>query len=98
MRILEHFTEEHDDDTISPDMVEKVAASLAAVAAAFVARQLVFGIWRLFDSEGAPKNPADRETGWREALLFGGFLGLVVGMLRISARRGTSEALERWRS
>jgi hypothetical protein len=70
-----------------------VAAGSAALAG-LAARQVLERGWRAVRKAPPPENPADPRVEWRDALLWAGATGLVVGIGRVLARRG---AVAAWR-
>ena len=60
---------------------------LVPMLAAFAARKAVGGGYRLITHEDPPKNPANLEVEWKEALIWAAVSGLVGGMSRLAARR-----------
>ena len=75
--------------------VWKGLASLAAVGAAWLAREAATALWsKLSDVEG-PVNPADRSVTWVSALGWGVLAGVAAGMSRVLGRRGAAAAWER---
>lgn len=60
---------------------------LVPMLAARASRSLVGGGYRLITHEDPPKNPANPEVAWKEALIWAAVSGLVGGMSRLAARR-----------
>lgn len=71
-----------------------VAAGSAAVAA-WLARGGLTAAWKLVRGEDPPRNPADRDVSWRDALLWTGGAAAAAGIARLLARRGTATLWER---
>lgn len=64
---------------------------LVPMLAARAARTLVGGGYRLITNEDPPKNPANPEVGWKDALIWAAVSGVVGGMSRLAARRWLAE-------
>lgn len=84
----ELFTELFDEDT-----TWKLMATAAATAASFAAHAVLKESWKLITKEDPPLNPADSETAWEEALIWTVASGVLVGLCRLAARRGTVAVL-----
>lgn len=69
-----------------------VVAGGAAALAAFGARSAVKTGWKSVRDEDPPRNPADPETSWTDALLWALAIGVTVGLARLVALRGTAAA------
>lgn len=65
----------------------------ATVAAAAAARNLAESMWR-GDAE-PPVDPGDRNATWREAALWAAMSGVLAGVARVLARRGTAAGWEK---
>jgi hypothetical protein len=70
-------------------------AAAAAIVAGIAARKMVKAAWQKKYHEDPPQNPADRDTSWREALMWSAATGAVIGVTRMVARRSTTTAWER---
>lgn len=70
-----------------------VIGSLAA--ASFAVRAALEWAWERQTDRPAPKNPAAEGVGWRQALLWGGSIGVVTGLVRTAVRRSYS-SLPHW--
>ena len=68
----------------------------AAVIAAALTRQALDQTWQWSTGDEAPRNPADSDVSWRQALLFTALTGAVMGVARMSARRGATSGWEAW--
>lgn len=64
---------------------------LVPMLAAKAARMAVGGGYKLLTNQDPPKNPANPNVEWREALVWAAVSGLVGGMSRLTARRWLSE-------
>ena len=64
---------------------------LVPMLAARASRTLAGQGYRLITRREVPKNPANPEVGWRDALVWAAISGLVGGMARLAARRWLSE-------
>lgn len=70
-------------------------SAVAAVVAGLAARKMVKAAWQKKYHEEPPENPANRDTAWREALMWSAATGAVIGITRMVARRSTATAWER---
>lgn len=71
-----------------------VAAGSAALVG-MACRQALRRGWSVWRDEPPPDNPAAPDVSWKDALLWAGATGLVVGVGRVVARRGAASV---WRS
>lgn len=71
---------------------EYLAAFAVAMGVTFVTRQVLELAWQKSFDRPAPKNPTASTVDWKDALLWGGISGAVVGVARIASRRATSQA------
>lgn len=67
----------------------------AAVGAGMLARKAVHTTYRKRTGSEPPENPARRDTGWGEALLWGVASGALVGAARVVGQRIGDEARQR---
>ncbi|MDP8969471.1 MAG: DUF4235 domain-containing protein [Actinomycetota bacterium] len=74
----------------------KLAVTVSAVVAGIVMRKTVSAAWKGLRKEEPPSNPADRNTGWPEALAWAAASGLAVGIARLLATRGAAAGWERY--
>ncbi|MBY5162554.1 DUF4235 domain-containing protein [Salsipaludibacter albus] len=65
----------------------KVLGTGAPVVAAILARKALTSGWQRATGNEPPSNPADPETDWREAVLWGALTGAVIGLARMAASR-----------
>lgn len=72
-----------------------VAMGAGALATAG-ARVLVRSGWKYATGNDSPENPAARKTSWREAMLWAGVSGLVIGVAHVFAERGAAAGWKRW--
>jgi hypothetical protein len=70
-----------------PDIEEVVTAG-AAVGAGIGARKLTDLIWKRATGAEPPEDPTDKSTSWGEAIAWTVMVGVVVGLMRLVARRG----------
>lgn len=70
-------------------------AGVAALAA-MGTNWLLHEVWLATRKTEPPLNPASHDTGWREAVLWAGVLGLAVGVAQLAARRGAAEGWNRY--
>lgn len=89
---------EPDEVNAGIDATENLVAFAAAIGMTFLARNALQAGWRKTMSSDPPKNPASYEVDWRDALLWGGISGAVVGITRIVSRRASSSAYRSFRS
>ena len=61
--------------------------------AARASRMAVGGGYKLLTNSEPPKNPANPEVEWKDALIWAAISGLVGGMSRLSARRWLAETI-----
>lgn len=66
---------------------------IVPMLAARAARIAVGGGYRLITNEDPPKNPANTEVEWKDALIWAAISGLVGGMSRLTARRWLAETI-----
>jgi hypothetical protein len=66
-----------------------VAAASGAIAA-LASNQLLRRGWSAWRKEPPPENPASPDVSWRDALIWAGATGLVVGVGRMIAKRGAA--------
>jgi hypothetical protein len=66
---------------------------LLPMLAAHFSRKAVGGGYRLLTHQDPPKNPANPEVEWKEALIWAAITGLVGGMSRLTARRWLAETM-----
>jgi hypothetical protein len=78
----------------STDTLTKIQYNLvnkgSRAAIAFGTRSVLKRAWKFATNKEAPLNPATPGVVWKEALLWGALTGLVVGVLRVAARRATA--------
>lgn len=70
-----------------PDIEEVVTAG-AAVGAGLGARKLTDLLWKRTTGSEPPEDPTDITTSWGEAIAWTVMVGVVVGLVRLIARRG----------
>ncbi|MBW3602292.1 MAG: DUF4235 domain-containing protein, partial [Actinobacteria bacterium] len=68
----------------------KLAVTVSAVAAGIMMRKTVTAAWKGVRKTDPPSNPADRNTGWPDALAWAAASGLAVGIARLLATRGAA--------
>jgi hypothetical protein len=66
---------------------------LVPMLAARAARTVAGRAYKLVTNEDPPKNPANPDVEWREALVWAAISGLVGGMSRLVARRWLAETM-----
>ncbi|TWU21686.1 hypothetical protein Pla52o_38730 [Novipirellula galeiformis] len=92
----EGFDEQPDGRNEGIGRTENLLALAAAIGATFLARNALQAGWRTALDREPPKNPASSEVDWKDALLWGGVSGAIVGMVRIASRRASSNAYRRF--
>jgi Protein of unknown function (DUF4235) len=68
----------------------KAVNALVGAAAAFVARKLLFFVWKQVTGKEPPEHPEDPQVGLREAVIWGVVLGAGVHTARLLATRATN--------
>lgn len=76
------------------DKIWKVASMAASIGAGIAARNVAQLLWRQRQGAQPPANPADPQTGWGEAVGWTLFVGSLVGLSRLLARRGAAGVWE----
>lgn len=66
---------------------------LLPMIAARAARTAAGGGYKLITKKSPPKNPANPDVEWKEALLWAAVTGLVGGVSRLTARRWLAETI-----
>lgn len=80
------------DDTTEPGAVMwKVVGVVAALGAARVADRLLDKGWAKFKGGEPPRNSADPQTNWSEALLWAVASGAVIGLAKMFGARGAAQ-------
>ena len=69
----------------------KVIGGLSGVAAGFVTRAILNGMWRRVKGAEPPANPASPKTRWPDALAWAVASGVAMAIARLLARRGAAE-------
>lgn len=62
----------------------------STIAGAVGTRQLATKAWKAITKKDPPLNPASPGVLWKEALLWGAFTGLSVGIIKVVLRRFTA--------
>lgn len=73
----------------------RVLSALAAVVAAWAAREAAERIWAGVSDGEVPNNPDDPAVPWGQAIGWALLVGTAAGVARVVARKGASSA---WRS
>jgi hypothetical protein len=68
----------------------KAVNALAGAAAGFVARKLLFFVWKKITGKEPPEHPEDPQVALGEALLWGAVVGVGVSTARMLATRATT--------
>lgn len=95
---LNYRQREPDERNQGLSKTESVLAFVAALLAAFLARELLEAGWRRTLDRDPPKNPSSHDVAWREALTWGASSGALVGIARIAFRHFSTGAYRRWRA
>lgn len=77
------------------EMLWKALATGAGIAAGIAARNLATSGWKKAAGGDPPTNPADPATSWGEAAAWTVFVGALVGLARLFARRSAAELWQR---
>ena len=72
----------------------RVLTTLAAIATGVATRRLIAAAWGAVAGGDPPRNPAEREVGWSDALAWAVAAGVAVSVARVVARRGAVSAWE----
>lgn len=78
-----------------PDLEEVAFAALAsaaAIGAAALTRKLLSAAYEKATGKAPPRNPAESDTSWGSALVWGALSGATAGLSRAAARRGSAAA------
>jgi hypothetical protein len=67
-----------------------VVAAASGAFAALASHQLLRRGWSAWRNEPPPEKPESPDVSWRDALLWAGATGLVVGVGRMVAKRGAA--------
>lgn len=67
-----------------------LASAGSAVVAAVITRAAAQSGWKAALESDPPKNPADVETSWPQALAWGVGSGMIVGVARVLAERAAA--------
>jgi hypothetical protein len=68
----------------------KAINALVGAAAAFVARKVLFYIWKSVTGKEPPEHPEDPQVALREAVIWGIVMGAGVSTARMLATRATA--------
>lgn len=71
-----------------------VAAGVAMLAAKVVQSGIEKG-WEAVQKDEPPENPDDPETSWKEALIWSVATGVLIGLTKLLAKRGTAAGWSR---
>lgn len=71
----------------------KLVGALASAAAGFVAKKLLFFVWKRVTGKEPPEHPEDPQVALREALIWGIVLGAGVHTARMLATRAAAGRL-----
>lgn len=76
------------------DEIKKLTYNLVAAGVAMLAAKVVqAGIekgWEAVQKDEPPENPNDPETPWKEALIWSVATGVLIGLAKLLAKRGTA--------
>ena len=59
----------------------------AAVAGSLLTKRLIGYLWKTAMKSDPPKNPADRNVSWKEAVIWSLLTGVVASMVKLLVRR-----------
>ena len=82
---------------LTPEKQFNYLSTASTIAVAIGSRQLIEKGWKLITKKDPPKNPGTPSVVWKEALLWGAFTGLSVGVLKIVARRLTAASWRKYK-
>ena len=85
MDILEKIKDMVDAD--DEGAVNGLLVSGAAVAGSLLTKRLIGYIWKNTMKSDPPKNPADRNVSWKEAVAWSLLTGVVASMVKLLVRR-----------
>lgn len=74
----------------SKDSTYALLAAGSAVLAARITLSALTKSWKAIKKTDPPENPAALDTSWKEALLWSAATGMIVGVVRMLAKRGTA--------
>tara|TARA_R110002049_G_scaffold305056_3_gene501153 strand:+ start:109238 stop:109570 length:333 start_codon:yes stop_codon:yes gene_type:complete len=85
------LSDQPDERNAGISQKESALAFVTAIAATFVAREILEASWRRTLDRDPPKNTASYTVSWKEALIWGAVSGAIVGTARIASRRASTE-------
>lgn len=62
---------------------------------AFILRQGIEAGYKVLNGNEVPKNPADKQTSWTKALLWGMAAGALLGAAKVIMRPGVNVAVDK---
>ncbi len=68
----------------------KVLLAVALFGAGRAVKSVLDSSYERATGDPAPKNPAAKDVGWTEALVWSGLLGLAAGLTRTTVRRAAA--------
>ena len=74
-----------------PSLARKIFVAVAVFGAGSAVKSALDASYEKTTGEPAPKNPASRDVGWTQALVWSGLLGLAAGLTRTPVRRAAAE-------
>ncbi|APF41347.1 DUF4235 domain-containing protein [Neomicrococcus aestuarii] len=83
------------------NVVLKVGASLASIAAGFLGKKIVDIVWKKSTGKESPNMmdaDAQREQSLKQVLAFTVFSSIVMGVIQVLTNRGTQRALQKYTS
>jgi hypothetical protein len=75
-----------------PFLARKLLLTAALIGAGSLTKSTLDLAYRKSTGSRPPKNPAAKEVGWADALLWSGLAGLAAGMTRTTVRRVAAKA------
>ncbi len=79
----------------SKEYLQTALIAGATMIAAFLARKTVEKAWEKITKNEAPKNPADPNINWKEAMVWTLITGAVAGATRVLVRFGMKEGTDK---
>jgi len=67
----------------------------ASMGTAMLMRNLIDSGWKKMNSGNPPKNPADRETSWKEAIMWTIGTAIVLGLAKMVSRKLAVEGYDK---
>jgi hypothetical protein len=94
-RIGHHDSMRYLSKTAPKRLAWQGVAAASGTLAALAVRRAAVTTWRSTKHEDPPENPAARDVGWREALMWATSVAVGAAVARVVAQRGAAAAWER---